>query len=530
MQQELVELQHIIENPDDPTFANVIKQYDTCGRLLAKVGGVYGNMCSSMNTPELQRVQTELSPILSRHNSKTFTLPGLFDKIDQVYQHRFDTATSGATSKKHGLTPEEVRLIERVHMDFVRSGAQLNSDDQQELADIKAELAELRTKFQQNVMQDEADYELVVTLQDLQDCPASLIAAAAEAAKVRNTNKLEKDTKEEDGTIAVDYIITLSRSLVEPFVTFCTNRQLRKTAFEAWTKRGELNLPERDNIAIAQTILQLRQRQAKLYGYKSYAAFACADRMAKTPENVMTLLTNVWDRAKVSANKEREALEEYVKEEGIELEGGIQPHDWRYVAEKVRVSKYDFDETLLKPYLSLDSVRNAMFAVSNKLFGLQYIPRPDLKLYQQDVEAYEVRDANDQLVSVFLHDNFSRQHKSSGAWMSEYRSQTKNLPTTTNTDEPADPMEGIPIVSNNNNFAKAGSTATLLSYDGVLQQPQQKQCITVVLFYFVINYYRNNLTFSFALILVFTLLCIFHPVFIFCVCFKIDRRCCDDVS
>lgn len=230
------------------------------------------------------------------------------------------------------------------------------------------------------------------------------------------------------------------------------------------------------------------------------------------------------------ANKEREALEEYVKEEGIELEGGIQPHDWRYVAEKVRVSKYDFDETLLKPYLSLDSVRNAMFAVSNKLFGLQYIPRPDLKLYQQDVEAYEVRDANDQLVSVFLHDNFSRQHKSSGAWMSEYRSQTKNLPTTTNTDEPADPMEGIPIVSNNNNFAKAGSTATLLSYDGVLQQPQQKQCITVVLFYFVINYYRNNLTFSFALILVFTLLCIFHPVFIFCVCFKIDRRCCDDVS
>jgi peptidyl-dipeptidase Dcp len=439
MKADLADLQAIIDNPDGPTFENVIQAYDTSGSLLSKVGGVYGNMCSSMNTEELQAVQTELSPILSRHRSKTYTLPGLFDKIDQVHQKRLE-----GSGDELSLTSEQIRLVERVHMDFVRSGAQLEKEAQAELADIKARLAELRTQFQQNVLKDESDYELVVTKEDLEGCPDSLVESSKQAATERNKPD--------------DYVITLSRSLVEPFLVFCQNRELRKTAFEAWTKRGEMS-PERDNIAIGQEMLKLRQQQAQLYGYKSYAEFQCVDRMAKTPENVMNLLENVWERAKVSADKEREALEAYLQEEGIELEGGIQPWDWRYVAEKVRKSKYDFDESLLKPYLSLDSVRSAMFAVSGNLFGLKYIPRPDLDTYHPDVDAYEVRNKDDKLVSIFLHDNFSRQHKSSGAWMSEYRSQTKNLVSG------ADPMEGIPIVSNNNNFAKA-SGATLLSHDG----------------------------------------------------------------
>ena len=321
----------------------------------------------------------------------------------------------------------------------------MDAEAQEELAEIKAQLATLRTQFNQNVLKDESEYELVVTKADLEGCPASLVEAAQQAARERGRNGPD------------DYVITLSRSLVEPFLVFCPNRALRRRAWEAWTQRGELS-QSRANIPIATEILKLRQRQAKLYGYKTYAEFQCADRMAKTPENVMKLLEDVWERAKLSTDRERQALEEYVKESGMELEGGIQPWDWRYVAEKVRVSKYNFDESLLKPYLSLDSVRQALFSVSESLFGLKYVPRPDLQLYHPDVNAYEVRNnGTDKLVAIFLHDNFSRPYKSSGAWMSEYRSQTKNLGS-------LDTMEGVPVVSNNNNFAK-GSGATLLSYD-----------------------------------------------------------------
>ena len=440
MKVHLEDLQAIVDCPEEATFDNVIKAYDQSGSLLSKVQGVFSNMCSSMNTEELQKVQTEMSPILSKHSSKAYTLPGLFEKIASVYESRME----------RGLNSEQIRLVERIHMDFVRQGAELSPEAQEELAALKARLAELKTKFMQNVLKDESTYEMVITKEDLEGCPASLVEAARQAAIERN--------KGED-----DYVITLSRSLVEPFLVFCKNRELRKQAFEAWTQRGQLD-ESRNNVPIAEEMLKFRQKQAQLYGYKSFAEFQCIDRMAKTPDAVMQLLENVWERAKVSADKEREALEGYIKESGLDLPGGIQPWDWRFVAEKVRIAKYSFDESLLKPYLSLNSVRDAMFAVSGHLFGLKYIHRPDITTYHPDVDVYEVRSKNDdKLVSIFLHDNFSRQFKGSGAWMSEYRSQTKNLKITD------DEMEGIPIVSNNNNLAKSSGT-TLLSYDGTFRQ------------------------------------------------------------
>jgi len=262
-----------------------------------------------------------------------------------------------------------------------------------------------------------------------------------------------------------EYVITLGRSLVEPFLTSSSRRDLRQKAFEAWTQRGEMH-PDRDNLKIATKILRLRKRLANLLGYQSFAQYQCVDRMAKTPEAVMDLLTNVWDLAKDSAKKEREDLEDFIKSSGEALEGGVQPWDWRYYAEKVRKAKFDFDESLLKPYLSLEKVTEALFAVSNQLFGLKYIPRDDVVPYHPDVKVYEVReelaDGTDKLVSVFIHDNFARKFKGSGAWMSEYRTQTKNLPSFSTDDKDAY-LEGIPIISNNNNFAKGENT--LLSYD-----------------------------------------------------------------
>jgi peptidyl-dipeptidase Dcp len=303
------------------------------------------------------------------------------------------------------------------------------------------------------VLKDEETYELVLKKDDLEGCPDSLIEAAKNAAEERD--------KAED-----EYVITLSRSLVEPFLTFASRRDLRETAWRAWTSRGEMD-PGRDNLKIATEILKLRQKQARLHGYKNFAQYQCVDRMAKTPETVIELLENVWEKAKVSANNERKELEDYVKEQGGQnddeadiIENGIQAWDWRYYAEKVRIAKYDFDESLMKPYLSLESVTNAVMAVSNKLFGLRYIERDDILTYHESVKAYEVRNErkNDELVAIFLHDNYARQYKSGGAWMSEFRSQTKNL-----SDDKKTEYQGIPIVTNNNNFAKGKNT--LLSFD-----------------------------------------------------------------
>jgi peptidyl-dipeptidase Dcp len=439
MSEHLNDLKAIVENPVAPTFQNVITEYDRSGVTLRNVQAVFGNMCSSLNTEELQPIQKEMSPILSRHRSTTYTLPGLFDKIQAVYETRHD-------DKNSNLSHQDIRLIERIYLDFIRAGSHFDEAMQQENADIQAKLASLTTEFMQNVQKDEEAYELVLHINDLSGCPESLIEAAQMAAVERH--------KADD-----EYVITLSRSLVVPFLTFSDRRDLRKLAFDAWTSRGEMH-PDRDNLTIAKNMLQLRQRLARLHGFQNFAQYQCVDRMAKTPEAVIDLLENVWNKAKISANREREAMEEYLSGTGEILEGGIQAWDWRYYAEKVRQAKYDFDESLLKPYLSLESVTNAVFEVSNKLFGLKYNLRSDIQSYHPDVKTYEVRDSNDQLIAIFLHDNYARPFKNGGAWMSEYRSQTKNL------KEGCNEYQGIPIVSNNNNFAKGSNT--LLSFDDAI--------------------------------------------------------------
>lgn len=439
MARHLADLRSIVEDDGADDFERVVAAYDRAGASLERVSSVFSNMCSSLNTPELQEVQSEMAPVLSRHTSATYATPGLFEKIDAVHETRHDAS----------LTSEQVRLVERVRTDFVRAGARFDEATKKEYADVKAEIAELTTKFTQNVMRDEEEY-LVLTKEDMAGCPDDLVEAARSAAK-------------EIGKEERDYVVTLSRSLVEPFLTFSPRRDLREKAWRLWTKRGELS-DDRDNSKIALQILRLRKKAANLHGYKSFAEYQCVDRMAKTPENVMELLENVWERAKDAANRERKALEKFVAESGDDLgeDKTIQAWDWRYYSEKVRIAEYDFDESVLKPYLSLDKVTEAVFGVSNRLFGLRYVKRPDVNAYHPDVDVYEVRETTkddpDRLVALFVHDNYARQYKSSGAWMSEYRGQTKNLPPGVSA------MEGVPIVSNNNNFAK-GDDATLLSFD-----------------------------------------------------------------
>jgi peptidyl-dipeptidase Dcp len=440
MTMHLNQLSSIASNAEKPTFENTLAEFDRVGAELEKVGMVFSNLTSSLNTEPLQVVQTEMSPILAAHSNKTYTVPGLFARIDEVFEAR----------NSLGLSNEQIRLTERIHLDFTRAGAKFTAEQSKAYGALMEQLAGLETQFQQNVMADESSFTIVLKESDLSGCPADLIESAKQAAV---------DFKKG----ADDYVITLSRSLVEPFITFSDRRDLREKAWQAWTKRGELD-PSRDNQKIAQEILKLRKQQAEMHGCPNFAIYQTADMMAKTPEAVMELLEKVWARAKESANRERKALEEYMRAtEGLKETDAvdIQPWDWRYYAEKVRQSKYDFDEATLKPYLSLTNVTNAVMTVSNKLFGLRYIKREDIESYHPDVDTYEVRetlaDGTDKLTAIFIHDNFARQFKSSGAWMSEYRGQTKNLAA-----GDAE-INMVPVISNNNNFAKGAPT--LLSFD-----------------------------------------------------------------
>ena len=440
--EHLQELEAIVDNKAAPDFDNVMRDYDRSGSLFTKISNVFCNLCGSANSKELQVVQTAMAPILSRHKTATYTLPGLYKKIETVYESR----NSNNASLGLALTAEQVRLCERLQMDFKRAGAAFSEAQQQEYGQILVELSTLETQFQQNVMKDEEFSFIVLDQADLVGLPASLVESAREAAVERNC-------------AADEYVITLSRSLVEPFLTYSERRDLREKAFHLWTRRGELD-SSRNNKEIAENILALRLKQAKLHNYETFAHYQLADTMAAVPEKVDELLSSVWQRAKVSADRERVALEKYAKEECVSLDGGIQSWDWRFYAARVRNSTYSFDESELKPYLSLEKVTAAVMEVSGRLYNLKYTHRPDIKAYHPDVQVYEVHAEDNKLVAIFLHDNLARPMKASGAWMSELRSQTRNLSPS------ASDIEAIPIVLNNNNFCKG--EPTLLSFSDAI--------------------------------------------------------------
>jgi peptidyl-dipeptidase Dcp len=257
-----------------------------------------------------------------------------------------------------------------------------------------------------------------------------------------------------DRGIADAWLITLSRSHVVPFLAFSERRDLRERAWRAWTTRGEHD-GAHDNRPVAREILTLRGEQARLHGYASYADYALADTMAGRPAAVQDLLMKVWVPAKASAERERQALQAMVASRGESL--ALEAWDWRYYAEKVRQARYELDEAEVKPYFPLDRMVEAVFDCAERLFGVRFVPQPQVRVYHPDVKVYEVHGPADRLIGLFLHDNFARPSKRSGAWMSSYRVQSRNG---------AGGETVLPIVVNNNNFAKgAPGEPTLLSFD-----------------------------------------------------------------
>jgi peptidyl-dipeptidase Dcp len=424
MAEESADIAAITRSPESPTFANTIEALERSGRLLAAVSDLFHNLNSSATNKEIDAIARDYAPRLAAHRTQIALDPALFARVDALHRERASL----------GLAPEQLRLLERHHLRFVRAGALLGPAEKERMAEITTRMASLHTHFGQNVMHDEDEWRLVLDRADLEGLPGFACEAAAAAAGDRGL----------DGK----YVITLSRSSVEPFLTFSARRDLRETAYRAWVRRGE-HKGEHDNAPLIAELLTLRQEQARLLGYETYAAYRLDDTMAKTPDAAEHLLEQVWEPAKHKAAAEREELAAAANADG--LNEMLAPWDWRYYAEKVRAARYDFDESAVKPYFVLDNMVAALFATADRLFGLSFVPRQDCPVYHPDVRAYEVRGGDGAAIGLFLHDNFARPGKRSGAWMSSYRDQ-----------ESLD-GEVLPIVVNNNNFSKGDPT--LLSFD-----------------------------------------------------------------
>ncbi len=422
MAEHLSDIAAIGADPAEPTFANTIEALQRAGQALTRVGNVFGNLVVSQGGAALEALDRELSPVLAQHGMRVALDEAVFRRVEALYQRR----------EGLGLEEDQMRLLERTHLGFIRSGAALSPEQKARMTAISERLASLHTAFGQNVLHDEKSWHLPLTEADLSGLPDFVRDGAAQAAVERGLG---------------EYAVTLSRSLIEPFLTFSARRDLRRVAYEAWVARG-IHAGGHDNRPLIPEILSLRAERARLLGYPDFATFRLADSMAATPEAAAALLAEVWEPAKRKAAAERDRLLAVARAEG--LEGPLQPWDWRYYAEKVRRADYALDEAALKPYFLFENIQQAAFDTAGRLFGLGFLPLADVAAYHPDVRSYEVRDEAGH-VGIFLADPYARGDKRSGAWMSSYRDQST-------LDEAVSA-----IVVNNNNFAR--STPTLLSFD-----------------------------------------------------------------
>ncbi|MGD9919262.1 MAG: M3 family metallopeptidase [Paenirhodobacter sp.] len=411
----------IAANPEAPTFANVIEAMEQAEGALDRVSGVFYNLSSADSTPAREALMRDLAPKMAAFASEVTMNRPLFERVAALWEGRAGL----------GLTPEQARVLELYYKMFIRLGAALEGEAATRMSAIKERLAVLSTAFSQNLLADERDWFRPLSEEDLEGLPDFVVAAAREAGKERG---------------AAGPVLTLSRSLIVPFLQFSPRRDLREIAYEAWTARGA-NGGETDNRANAAEILALREERAKLLGYASFADYKLEPEMAKTPAHVRDLLMRVWAPAKARAEADAEKLTEMMHAEGGN--GVLEPWDWRYYSEKRRVAEHDFDEGQLKPYLSLEAMLGAMFDTAHRLFHLDFRPLEG-PFYHPDVRGWEVTRGG-RHVAVFLGDYFARGSKRSGAWCSAMRSQKKLG------------GEVRPIVVNVCNFAK-GDPA-LLSYD-----------------------------------------------------------------
>ncbi|MCK8494663.1 M3 family metallopeptidase [Spirosoma sp. RP8] len=432
IRQQTAEIAAITQQKAAPTFANTIEAIEASGDLLRRVNTVLGNLNGANTNDQLQKIAQTVAPKLAKHSDDIMLNAALFGRVKAVYEGR----------NKLKLSGDQQRLLEKTYKNFVRNGAALNSDKQQRLRKINSELSVLTLKFGQNLLAENNTYTLVIDkAEDLSGLPASVVAAAAEEAKKRKL----------DGK----WVFTLQNPSIMPFLQYADNRSLRERIFRAYLERGNHN-DAHDNKAIMANMVALRAEKAQLLGYSNHAAYVLEESMAQTPEKVAQLLNQLWSATVPVAKKEASDLQVMMDKAGGQGEK-LAGWDWRYYAEKLRKEKYALDEQELRPYFSLESVREGIFMLTNRLYGLRFERRTDVPVYHPEAVAYEVKEADGRHLGLIYMDFFPRASKRGGAWMTSYRRQEiengKNI---------------TPVVSIVCNFSKpTGNTPALLTLDEV---------------------------------------------------------------
>lgn len=424
MRQTRIELDAIATDPAPPTFANVIEALDRSGALLTRVSYTFGTVSSADATPELQAVDVAVTPKLSRFESQTYLDQRLFGRVDTLWKQR-------ASLK---LTPEQARLLEVTHKQFIRSGAALPEAQRQRLAQIDERLSSLSVEFGQKLLAAQKAGDLFLTEAELAGMPADFKAGAAAKANAAGKPGL--------------YLVSSTRSEVEPFLTLATNRPARQKVFTTFEMRNDGG--EHDTRGIIREMTSLRLERAKLLGFATHADYVLDNSMARTPDAASGLLRQVYEAGLKRARQEEADLLRLAKSDRLTK---LEPWDWRFYAEKLRKQRYALDETKLKQYLPLDGMVAALFETTNRLFDLQFKPRPDVPVWRPDVKVWEVTDSKGQQVGLFYADWFARDTKRPGAWMNAIRQQNG--------------LTGEkPIVTNNSNFIPpAAGERALLSFD-----------------------------------------------------------------
>ena len=430
MKEQLAEVETICNSAETPTFQNTILPFDKSGETLDRVSNVFFNLNECLTDDEMVSIAEQVLPLLSKHSDAIMMNPKLFERIDYVYQHRNDM----------GLDDQQIRVVEKYEQDFVRNGAALPAEKQAELSKINEQLSTLSLQFGNNLLKENAGFKLVIeNKEDLAGLPKTSIDAAAEQAKAEGMEG--------------KWVFTLSKPSLIPFLQFADNRDLRKEMYEAYYNRGDNN-NEYDNKALIKQMLDLRLKKAQLFGYENFADYVLAVNMAKDSKTVDKFLIDIFNPAQDLAKRELAEMQAIADAEGagIKLEGW----DWWYYAEKLRKAKYDFNENYIKPYLTVDNVRNGMFMAANKLYGITFTQNTNLPVYYPGVETYEVKEANGDFLGILYMDYFPRESKSGGAWCTSFR-------------ESGHDIEGnkiYPVVSLVMNFTPAtGDTPALLTWD-----------------------------------------------------------------
>jgi peptidyl-dipeptidase Dcp len=396
MKQQKAEIDAIVNNKDVPSFDNTILAFDRSGLLLSRVSKVFYNINEANTNEQIQALARRVDPLLSKHRDDIYLNPVLFTKIKAVYDKSLELK----------LDSQQMRVTDKYYRDFVRMGANLTPDKQDQLRRINAELSLLSLTFGENLLAEtNKNFKLIIQdSADLAGLPQGAIDGAAETARIDSVK---------------GWVFTLSKPSMIPFLQYAQNRTLREKIYRGYFMRGN-NGNKNDNNAIVAKIVSLRVKKGQLLGYKSFAAYVIDDNMAKTPENVNDFLMKLWTPSLKMSEKEVVEMQKIIDREGGKFK--LEPWDWWYYAEKVRKAKYDLDDSQLRPYFSLSNVRDGMFMVAGKLYGVAFTKRTDLPVYEKDVETFEVKEANGSPLGILYLDYFPRDGKGAGAWCTDFRS------------------------------------------------------------------------------------------------------------